>query len=355
MGRDKAVQNEQEAGLNTLMGSVAAHLLIASVAERAEMVPAVSLPALKIAKIPAAELLGGVARACVLGEWAGLRIALPRDWNQHLIAALNLPDCPVDASQMLALGAAALDNFSAEPAYAASAAGLAKGSANAEFLLLRARSLPPWASVRREGCLRASLELARRERDTELAGRILDCLNRKQQNGRRWRGGAAGMNGDPAIASRTISPELLGKILEEEQTMKRFPGNELGEDPKYAEELGYFRCDCPRCRAKRGETNMGGYEYVDDDEDEDEFDDEGDFAGPGPLPDPDFLKGLGKLMGLSDAEIKELRKAFAGGENPKITLDKILGERRPRPQSPASSKKNEKSAKAVPPEQGSLF
>jgi hypothetical protein len=163
------------------------------------------------------------------------------------------------------------------------------------------------------------------------------------------------MNGDPAIASRPISPEFLGKILEEEQTMKRFPGNGLGEDPKYAEELGYSRCDCPKCRARRGETNIGGYEFVDDDEDEVEFGDGGDFAGPGPLPDPDFLRGLGKLMGLSDAEIKELRKAFAGGENPKITLDKILGERRPRPQSPASSKKNEKSAKVVPPEQGSLF
>jgi hypothetical protein len=355
MNGDKAVQNEQEAGLNKLMGSVAAHLLLTAVAEKAEMGPMASLKALKVAKLPAVELLAGAARARALGEWAGLPIVLPREWNDTLNASLRLSDCPADGAQLLLLGEAALDSHSAELAYAASTAGLANGGGNAEFLFLRARALPQSASFRWEGCLAASLELARRERNTELTGRILDCMNGKQQNGRRWQGGAAGMNGDPAIASRPISPEFLGKILEEEQTMKRFPGNGLGEDPKYAEELGYSRCDCPKCRARRGETNIGGYEFVDDDEDEVEFGDGGDFAGPGPLPDPDFLRGLGKLMGLSDAEIKELRKAFAGGENPKITLDKILGERRPRPQSPASSKKNEKSAKVVPPEQGSLF
>ncbi|MGA2170788.1 MAG: hypothetical protein ABSG62_21590 [Terracidiphilus sp.] len=351
MGRDKAVQNEQEAALNTLMGSVAAHLLMVSAAEKAEMLFAVSSKVLKVAKISATELLGGVARASALGEWAGLRIALPREWIDPMIASLKTPDCPADAAQMLAVGEAALDSYSAELGYAVSAAGLASGSANAEFLFLRARSLPLQASFRREGCITASLELARRERNTVLAGRILDHLNGKKENERkRWRLGS-GMGDDPGIASRAVSPELLGKILEEEQALKPFPGYNSGKDPKYAEELGYSLCDCPKCRARRGEANKDGYEYVDDDD----FDDEGGFVGPGTSSNPDFVKGIGKLMGLSDAAVKELKKAYASGEDPKTALDRILGERLSPPESPASSKKNEKFAKAVPAEQGSLF
>jgi tetratricopeptide (TPR) repeat protein len=355
VSRDKAVQDEKEAGLNTLMGCVAAHLLIASVAERAEMVSAASSKALKVAKISAAELLGGVARACVLGEWAGLAIALPRDWNQYLIAALNLPNCPLDATQMLMMGEVALDGHSTELAYAVSSAGLANGTANAEFLFLRARSLPLFASVRREGCLTASLELARRERNTGLAGRILDHLNGKKDNERkRWRLGS-GVGDDPEIASRPVSPELLEKILEEEQALKQYPGYKPGDDPKYGEELGYSSCDCPKCRTKRGEALEDGEFFDEEEGDDDEFDAEGGFVGPETSPIPDFLKGIGKLMGLSDAAIKQLKKAYAKGENPKTALDRILGERLLQPQSPASPKKNDKFVKAVPPEQGSLF
>jgi hypothetical protein len=352
--RKKAAQDEQEAELNRLMGSVAAHLLMAAVANKTEIGSAASLKALKAAKIPAAELLAGVARARVLGEWAGLPILLPREWDDPLIAALKLPDCPADATQMLVLGETALDSYSAELGYAVSAAGLAKGGANAEFLFLRARSLPQRASLQREGCLTASLELARRERNTGLAGRILDCLSRKQRDGRG--GGISNMDVDPKIASRPISPELLGKILEEEQTLERFPGYKPNLEPKYAEDLKHTLCDCLKCRARRGEP-VDDDEFDDEDEFDGEFDDEDDFVGPGTSPIPDFLKGIGKLMGLPDAALKELKKAFARGENPKIALDRILGERRSQPEFQASSKskKNDKTTKASPPEQGSLF
>jgi hypothetical protein len=270
-----------------------------------------------------------------------------------------LPDCQADAAQMLVLGEAALDGYSAELAYAVSVAGLAKGGANAEFLFLRARSLPPPASIRREGCITASLELARRERNNGLTGRILDHLGGKKENERRgWRPESE-IGDDPGIASRAVSPELLGKILEEEQTLEQFPGYNIGQEPKYAEDLGYSHCDCPKCRARRGKPKEDGFEYIDDDEDDfdddDNFDEERGFVGPGSPSIPDFLKGIGKLMDLSDAAIKELRKAYAGGENPKAALDRILGERLSQPESPASSKKNNKFVKAPPPEQGSLF
>jgi len=54
---------------------------------------------------------------------------------------------------MQVVGETGLDGCFGELAYAVPAAGLAKGGANAEFLFLQARSLPLWASFRREGCI----------------------------------------------------------------------------------------------------------------------------------------------------------------------------------------------------------
>ena len=363
--RDKAVQDEQDAQLKKSMGSVAAHLLKATVAEKAEVFTASSLKALKGPKLSAVELLSGVARARALGEWAGLLIVLPREWNDPLIAALKLPDCPADAAQLLLLGEAALDSHSAELAYAVSTAGLANGVANAEFLFLRARSLPPLDSFRREGCLTASLELSRRERNTELAGRILDRLNGTKENERkRWRLGG-GMGDDPKIASRAVSPELLGKILEEEQTLKKFPGYNWGPEPKYAEELGYASCDCPKCRARRGER-VEEDEFSDDDEDD--FDGEGDFdededgfedkfdrSAPPPL------KGLAKIMGQvltsmppeqAQVVVQQLKKAMDDGEDLFTAVERIMGKAMLPPQPPVRPKKP---SRVPPPEQGSLF
>ena len=362
--KDKAVQDGQDAQLEKSLGCVAAHLLKVTVAEKAEVFTASSLKALKVAKLSAVELLTGVARARALGEWAGLYIVLPQEWNDPLIAALRLPDCPADADQLRLLGEAALDSYSAELAYAVSTAGLAKGGASAEFLLLRARSLPPLASFRREGCLTASLELARRERNTELAGRIVDRLNGKQEEGRRWVDSE--MRADPGIASRAVSPELLGKIMEEEQALKKFPGYNLGPDPKYAEELGYAACDCPKCRARRGEKveeeefsddedDFDGEGDFDEDEDEDGFEDKFDRSAPSPL------KGLAKIMGevltsmppeRAQVVVQQLKKAMDDGEDLFIAVERILGKAM---LPPKPSVRPKKPSRVPPPEQGSLF
>jgi hypothetical protein len=369
VGHDKAVQDEQEAGLNTLMGSVAAHLLKACVAEKAEMASAASWKVLKVAKLSAAELLGGVARARALGEWVGFRIAPPREWIDPLIASLKMPNCPADTAQMLVLGEAALDCYSPELAYTVSAAGLAKGEANAEFLFLRARSLPLGASFRQEGCITASLELARRERNTGLAGRILDHLNGKKENERkRWRLGFR-MGNDPGIASRAVSAELLGKILEEEQTLEQFPGYNIDQQPKYAEELGYSSCDCPKCQARRGEPVEEGEFFDEEEGDEDDFDDGDEFdeyeeTFDGAL--PPALEQMAELLEqilsslprpLAQGLAKQLKQAMAAGENPIDAIQRIMGPAIPKPGSPASSQNNkkEKAARVAPPEQGSLF
>jgi hypothetical protein len=353
---DKAVQNEQEAGLDTLVGSVAAHLLMTSVAEKAEIFSAASSKAVKVAKLSVAELLGGVARACVVGDGAGLTIALPRDWNQHLIAGLHLPHCPLDAAEMLTMGEAALDGHSPELAYAVSTAGLAGGSADAEFLFLRARSLPPLEFIRREGCLTASLELAKRERNMGLAGRILDQLNGKNENERkRWRLRFR-RGDDPGIASRAVSAELLVKILDEEQLLKQYPGYSGVDDPSYAEGLGYSDCDCPKCRVKRGET-VDDEEFSDEDEEDDFEEDEEEFDSMLPPSIKQMGEMLDEALGSLPPEMartlaKELKKAMVAGEDPRTAIERIVGNLPLPPQPPARPKKT---GGVPPPEQGSLF
>ena len=76
---------------------------------------------------------------------------------------------------MRALAEAALRRNLRELAYAASAAGLAKGGATeARFLLLRAQALPGWEFERRNDCIAAATELARRQRDMALVDEAVD-------------------------------------------------------------------------------------------------------------------------------------------------------------------------------------
>jgi len=350
---DKSAQRARETELNRSIGCVAAHLLIEALLICAKMI-GTTMPPLKAAETPALELLAGAVRACVLGEWAGLSIPLPSSWNDSLIAALCLPNCPLDAAQMLVFGQAALNCVSRELAFAVSAAGLASGSANARFLFLRVRSLPPWASARRSGCLTAALELARRERNTELAGTILDHLNGKQPSERGRLGWGADQRDDPRIASRPVSPELLSKILEEERQLKQFPVSGSYLEPKYASEFDSLLCDCPKCRANRGGFPEEDDALDEDDEDEDEFDDD-EFDEPPPPLSRKAKEMLEEFLGtLPPAVARRVIRAIAAGEEPISAIDRIMNKEFPNRAIPASPNK-EKTARAKPPAQGSLF
>jgi hypothetical protein len=353
---DPAGQLKQEAELKQSMGSVAVFLLVAALAKAGDIGAKGTPPMLRVSRTPAAELLTGAVKACALGQWAGLPILLPFSWNDALIAALKLPNCPLDAAQMLVLGDAALDSGLAELAFTVSALGLATGGANARFLFLRARALPLWAFLRQEGCFAAALELARRERDSELAGKILDWLSGDRPDGRRSRAYKP-RAGNLQIASRPAPPELLSQILEEEQALKQFPAYEHYREPKYAAEFETAACDCPKCRARRGEPVEDGEEWDEDDEDESEdgFDDADDFDQAAPPSMRNLMKRLEKFLGKLPPEVAlQVTDAVADGEDPLTALDRILGKTSPKPGSPVSAKAG-KPAKAPVPEQGRLF
>ncbi len=320
---DPAERLRQEAKLEQSMGDVAAFLLVAALAKARDRDAMTTPPLLQVSRIPATDLLTGAVKACLLGQWAGLPILLPRSWTDPLIAAQKLPHCPLDAAQMLALGEAALDSGSTELAYAVSTAGLAGGTANARFLFLRGRCLPRWASLRQDGCCLAALELARRERDTELAGKILDRLN----------GGQRG---------RPVPPELLSQILEEEQELKEIPVYQRYREPKYAEEL-------------KSSAQVANSDPWNDDEDdiEDDFDDEHDFDQPPPGFFKKFMKKFEEILGELPPQLaQQVTRDIAAGEDPITAMDRVMGTAL---RQPAGSPQRGRAAKTPLPGQGSLF
>ncbi|HEV2134624.1 MAG TPA: hypothetical protein VGR47_10175 [Terracidiphilus sp.] len=304
---DKTARQEREAELLGAIGPVAADLLFAALIRAAELGARVLAPPIGAKHIPPPDLLLGAIRACLLGDWVGLSIPLLFGWTDRLIDALRQPNGSADAAQLLVLGEAALSDSARELAYAVSSAGLALGTANARFLFLRARALPTWMDTRREGCLCAALELARRERDSELAGKILDRFNG-------WFGPGEKTNFHP--------PELLSAIIEEELKFTKFPRSPGDDRPRYGAQLASAsagKCDCPKCRTKRGEP---AGDWDEDDWDDDEEDDLDDVFGPA------FEKAipgaLAAIVGtLPFAAQQRILNAIEAGEDPLKILETI--------------------------------
>jgi hypothetical protein len=349
---DKAACAAELKKLGQAQGIVVTHLLLVALQREAGFNTETKPPQVKISKDAALDLLTGTVRACLLGEWAGLPIVLPDEWSKTLIAALYLPNCPVDIAQMMLLGETALENLP-ELAYAVSSVGLAQGRANARFLFLRARALPPWAKLRCNGCMTAALELARRERNTELAGKILDCLNGIDSASRK----GYGFMIEPEIASRSVSPELLGEILEEEKGLEQYPTYQGYQKPKYGPKVDSSLCDCPRCRAKRGELvdedDLDDDDEFDEDFDEDDEDFEDEFDGTVPGSAQDAIKLLEEIAKLLSPEQKQqVKNAMDAGEDMFTALDRVIMGSGPKPRAVA---KRGKGTKTKPPGQGSLF
>ncbi len=149
------------------------------------------------------------ARASTVGQGLGFGLLIPDEWQAEIFRELSTSSS-LDAPALLALGAAALRQNLRELAYAVSAAGLARGGASeARFLLMRARALPEWLDKRRDNCLGAVIELARRDRDTELAD---EALTARRQSFLGFL-----LDGEPLDARR------VKRIVELERRSRTFP------------------------------------------------------------------------------------------------------------------------------------
>jgi hypothetical protein len=215
-------------------------------------------------------LAAAIGRACALGEDTGLRIEIPRDLSERLHRELSSEDPVVDAAGLGALGEAALPR-DPDLAYAVSAAGLKLGQERwAEFLFLRARALPEYAEERQALCAAAASELARRQRKTDLLGRIGE-----------WREGAL-MWHDHNETDVAMTTQQIDDLIRREREQSEVP--DVQDDDSL--------CDCPSCRAERA----------------------GRFAGlPPGLPDlPPELEDMMEEMG-PDVVMQALEELIRGG------------------------------------------
>jgi hypothetical protein len=177
----------------------------------------------------------------------------------------------------------------------------------------------------------------------ELAGKILDQM--RNNDDRYW---GVGFLDDSASANRPMAPDLLKEILEEERAEQQLPVPGRSHPPKYGSKLGPPDCDCPNCRARRGEP---GSDWGDDDEDgfaEDEELDEESLA---------ILNRFEELLDSLPAKIaRKVEEALARGEPPEIAMSRISGRLLPEMQPSRPDRKAKKRGGKLPsPEQRSLF
>ena len=147
-----------------------------------------------------------VARGCALGEELGLKFLIPPECHGKILDELRERRQEMGARQLCLLAEAALRTGRRELAFAASGAGLAKGGATeARFLLLRGQALPEWEFSRRDQCFVAAAELARRQRDMDLAKEAVDST------------------APCGPRSISMSIEKVQEILERERKASQFP------------------------------------------------------------------------------------------------------------------------------------
>ncbi len=214
-----AVRRHRAEAEGQLGNPVAAYVLDRGIVDAAVLAPEEALlTPLDLSSYTGVTLLKGLAQACLLGDSVGIPAAIPENWKDRLSACCMDPAIALDTAEMLVLGEAAIRSQAPELAFAVSVRGLERGAADARFLFLRARSLPPGVSERRCDCLSAALELAHREGNKDLAGKLLEEL----------RGHPANMfERDDFLAAGperySMETGFLNEVLADERAQKQYP------------------------------------------------------------------------------------------------------------------------------------
>ena len=275
---------------NLLGSAIAASLLIRAVSQAAKRV-AIELPAEKLQKERALPVAMG--RVAALAEDMQMQLNFPHDWMAQAARQFPSGGEQLEIDQLQALAAVALRAGHAALAYAISATGLSRdGAAAPRFLLLRAKSLPPDQFQRRAVCAATAAELARQQRDLEVVEQAVEVLR------------------EDARADLSLTPEQIADVVRRERAAPATLGGR-GKIPDYGAFFADELCQCPRCRAARGETLPP--DIFDEDEDEDDFDES---ELPSDMP-PEIARML----------FDETRRAVESGESLPALLDRLFGPR----------------------------
>ena len=249
------------------------------------------------------------ARLVALSRDMQFTVPMLYDWMREITKQFGKSKKPFSAPQLRDIGRGALSNGFDDLAYTVSTKGLeAGGDTSAEFLFLRARALPNNQWERRMLCAAAAAELARRQGDTELAGKAVEMLSGPFKDG-----------------SIELTPEQVADVVRQEKTKPK-PND---SPPRYGSLVDSNRCNCPECRRARGEALP--YDEGDFGEEEDDpFDDMGGLEGldmPADMP-PEIAAFL----------MQETKQAILTGESLEDLLARLMGmgfppptNRRPKP------------------------
>ncbi|MDZ7696863.1 MAG: hypothetical protein U5R49_08075 [Deltaproteobacteria bacterium] len=187
-----------------------------------------------------------VAGACLLFREMGMDLPEFHPYAAPTERYLRKTPVLMDPAAIRAIAETALVQGEHPLAYEAAGAGLKKrDSGTARFLLLRARSLPPWAFRRRDDCIDAALAMARRERDMTLIDEAMDF--KRHRRGRvPFYGGFDAFDGDEALDLKDVED-----IITQELECEAYP-----HEPSVSAGGGFPR-----------------FEDDEDDDDDDEWDD----------------------------------------------------------------------------------
>jgi hypothetical protein len=283
-----------------LESRAAASLLIFAVAIAAKRTELGGLePVQKLAKNERAALPATLARLTALAKDVQFSLRIPPSWLAETVRQFRRTHQKLDVNQLHTLGEAALEANESEFAYAVSAAGLERGGAtDAQFLFLRARSLPQSNFERRMICAAAAARLARQHDRHDLAAKAVDLLRGPFKDG-----------------SIELTPEQLADVLRQEKKEPVYPkGGRQG--PRYRSIIGARLCPCPDCRRERGEM-IDEFDEFEDDEDDD-FDEDDPLGGldiPEDMP-PEIAKVL----------LEETARAVLNGETLEQFIARLTGE-----------------------------
>jgi hypothetical protein len=196
---------------------------------------------------PTTPLFAAFGRVCAMGDDVGMQVGLIERMPEQLIRELSAPNVSANPRALAALGEAALRQECFPLAYAIAGAGLAQGAeSHARFLFLRARALPPYEAARRDACLAAASELARRRHDNDLLRRIGE-----------WRYEIMDWIDVPEHAVAAPDGREIGRTVDREIRDQKFPDSPpAGADDE--------QCDCPACCAERNELPAQMLEMIEE-------------------------------------------------------------------------------------------
>jgi hypothetical protein len=224
------------------------------------------------------DLVAAVASGCKLGDDMGIPVTIPRECEEKISDCFTTEVCTLDSATIRIIAQAALRNENLKLAYAAAGAGLSQGgAATARFLLLRARSLPAWEMTRRDDCITAAIELARRERDMDLIDEAIEW----RRDGRGSPFGFSIWNNMRGESNFSLETDELNDVLLREKEARDYPSsrslnflNDYDDEDDDLEDSRCKYCDVRNCPDRDAafrpvESYDDGF---DDDDDDDDFD-----------------------------------------------------------------------------------